>query len=38
MLGTRLAIMTNAFLELVDLSSRTPWSGLGTPRAKMCFG
>jgi hypothetical protein len=38
MLGTRLVIMTNAFLGLENLSSRTSCSGPGTLRIGMCFG
>ena len=38
MLGTGLAIMTNASLEPEDLYSRTSCSGLGNLRTRTYFG
>jgi len=38
MLGTSLVIMTNASLELENLSSGTSCSGPNPLRTRMCFG
>ena len=38
MLATRLVIMTNAYLELEDLSSMKLCSGPGSLRTRMYFG